>query len=85
MVKNLLRVHLLLCMDSYAECSIRLVLEVIRVSVHHQEYMAEIIFRHTQLRVKGRVSTGKNKYSSQIYGSEVDSVKPRVANQLNIG
>ena len=59
MVKNLLRVHLLLCMDSYAECSIRLVLEVIRVSVHHQEYMAEIIIRHMQIRVKGRVSSGK--------------------------
>ena len=59
MAKNLLRVHLLLCMDSYAECSIRLVLEVIRVSVHHQEYMAEIIIRHTQIRVKGGVSSGK--------------------------
>ena len=43
MVKNLLRVHLLLCMDSYAECSTQLVLEVIRVLVHHQEYMAEKI------------------------------------------
>ena len=59
MAKNLLRVHLLLCMDSYAECSIRLVLEVIRVSVHHQEYMAKIIIRHTLIRVKGRVFNGK--------------------------
>ena len=55
MVKNLLRVHLLLCMDSYAECSTQLVLEVIRVSVHHQEYMAKKIILKIEIWILTQV------------------------------
>ena len=68
-------------MDSYAECSIRLVLEVIRVSVHHQEYMAEIIIRDTQIRVKGGVSSGEINISHKIMVPEWTPQNPEL--QIN--